>query len=326
MELNKIMEENLSNFDRDGCLGYKKLEKYFYEKNNQKWGQVQTTAGKYYIFESDSKEADDADIFFSQLYPKFGIKTPVNFPVKDELTNKRFLVANDLAKDQKSRINRVLAPINVQITVEQEEMRGTTVLAQDFYHYLTEKYVRSKICDALDNCHPIFDFFTIRKLEKAYNKCVTNSGLTVLDPFFESASLKENPALKQFSREAVKKELKMKLLDVATFNSARLTSDYLYKTDSFLGVEDVFPLDSGNSWENAGHQIRGEYDYIERRFLSDFSYQLLTPNQILRELQENQAVQEYFNEDDRLEFAKQLRETTKIDIAKEVENKTNYKI
>lgn len=327
METTKLIEENKENFDNEGFLNYKKIEKYFLDKQKPTWGSVTTKAGKYCFQSSPVKIFNDAEIFFSQYYSKFGIKTPINFMVSDDDASKKYLVGEDLSIDSKSMTSRLLANFGISMEVEEHEIKNSTILAKDFYSFMTNKYVTPVILEDLSNCNPILDFFRIKALKKEYKIVNNPTNISPLEPFFvDYFEEGENVVLKHFTHEAVKKELKMKLLDIATYNNIRLPDSYLYKVNNLLQVEDVIPLDSGNSAVNVDYYNKKQYDKIDNHFLNDFDYDIKPAINILKEYQNNKKIKEYFSDEDRLEFAKELKNVTKIDIAKDVEENTNYKI
>lgn len=327
MKENKIMIENQKNFDRDGFLGFDYIKNYFYDKKRGFSGTVETSAGRYIIEGVDMKDLSDSEILFSQIYSKAGFNVPIYFMSRFERgdVQKNFLVCNDVSTDSKSYYNAFHAPYNISMVVEDEEMQDNTILARDYHQIKTDELINSELLLEFAETSPIRFFRRYKILKEIQNN--NHSVLSPLDPlFFGYFEGEKNPIIDYFSKKAVQKRIKMSILDAATFNSSRLPTSYLYKLDYYKKVEDVLPLNSGNTFINARLAANGRYSELDKKTFNDYNFEEVNPIDVLINVEKNKDVKEYFSNTERKEFGKQLQDIAHSNIAEDVKNSIGYEV
>ena len=327
MKENKIMLENQKNFDRDGFLGFDYIKNYFYDKKRGFSGTVETSAGRYIIEGVDMKDLSDSEILFSQIYSKAGFNVPIYFMSRFERgdVQKSFLVCNDVSTDSKSYYNAFHAPYNISMVVEDEEMQDNTILARDYHQIKTDELINSELLLEFAETSPIRFFRRYKILKEIQNN--NHSVLSPLDPlFFGYFEGEKNPIIDYFSKKAVQKRIKMSILDAATFNSFRLPTSYLYKLDYYKKVEDVLPLNSGNTFINARLAANGRYSELDKKTFNDYNFEEVNPIDVLINVEKNKDVKEYFSNSERKEFGKQLQDIAHSNIAEDVKKSIGYEV
>ncbi len=327
MKENKIMIENQKNFDRDGFLGYEYIKKYFYDKKRSFFGSVETSAGRYIIEGVDMKDLSDSEILFSQIYSKAGFKVPIYFMSRFEKGNveKNFLICDDVATDSKSYYNAFHAPYNISMVIEDDEMQDNTILARDYHQIKTDELINSELVLDFNEISPLRIITRYRILKEIQNN--NHSILSPLDPlfcgYFEG---EKNPIIDYFSKKAVQQRIKMSILDAATFNSTRIPTNYLYKLNMYKKVEEVMPLNSGNTFINARLAANGRYSEIDKTTFNDYTFDEINPIDILKNVERNDEVKEYFSDSERKEFGRQLQDIAHSNIAEDVKSSIGYEV
>lgn len=324
---NRIISENKSNFDEKGFLNYDYLKNYFDCKRETHWGEFKGESGRYIIDETNNKLYADVEIISSQIYNKLGIKTPVPLVVakKEDGFKRFFIVKNSLSTDDKSYLNSRFGHFSKMKNVFKEDFVDTTMLAANYHQYRSGQIVDGLLFKK-SYSNDILDYFRKIRIGKIANEN-QNGVFSRLDPMFCKSFIGErNPILNYFYVDAVKKRMKMNLLDISIQNSTRTPADYLYKLDKNGLVVDVMSMSSGNSAFNISNLMNNNFNKMDDNYFNDFSKKRLKAVKILENYSTNLVANSFMNANERIEFGKKLKEVSEMEIAHDIEKNTNYRV
>ena len=312
--IEQIINENQDKFTDKG-LKESVLRHYIAKGSvSNGFGIVDFVDGTKGFIRVESKEKDDADIMQSLLFKNLGFDTPSYMPVDLE-NGKTALIRNDLAKDEKSLLNSILAgtrKINVN------DLISNTVLAEDFHNIMNKNLFMYDLREHFDSAPSILErIFIKRELTKSLT---SKSGNRPIDAIFTG---EYNRFIDFFEKRAQIELIKARLIRMSTFTTNNDLKTNLYDLNVLSAVDKVIPISSGANERDINLVNKGRKNEVGC-YRTEFSSKPLNLKKVIEEIKNNERIENVFSKSDREKFTNELWTTSAMRLARDYEEKTNY--
>ena len=314
--IDEIIKENAESFTERG-LRYDKFKNYLKEENFSELeakvglvcrGEIKLKNDTLSHFRVAAKPINDADVMYSLVLNKLGIKAPSYMPL--DLQGTTIMLRDDFSDVNDSKEN-----------IDLKDYLGHNIPAKIYNNIINEHCIIPNLRHELSNqTNPIKRYFTKREI---LNSQKGQEGKRPIDAIFS----KEVGMIKNhFDPKALNLLAKIGIVKLSMLTTRNSLTSNVYTIGNSGQVKDVFPVKTGgevaHSQDLADKVIAQDKLHYQTQFATDS----LSHKQVINQIKNNESVNEVLTDNERKAFIENLGNINVCELAQEYKDATNYKV
>lgn len=314
--IDEIIKENAGDFSEKG-LNYEKFKNYLEEEDSSELGakvglvcrgEIKLKNDTLSHFRVAAKPINDADVMYSLVLNKLGIKAPSYMPL--DLQGTTIMLRDDFSDVNDSKED-----------IDLKDCLGHNIPAKIYNNIINEHCVIPDLRHKLSNqTNPIKRYFTKKEI---LNSQKGQEGKRSIDAVFsgEAGMIKQH-----FDPKALNLLAKIGIVKLSMLTTRNSLTSNVYELGNAGRVKDVFPVKTGgevvHSQDLADKVVAKDKLHYQTQFATDS----LSHKQVINQIKNNEIVSEVLADSDRRAFVEKLGNLNVCELAQEYKDATNYKV